>query len=87
MSEASDADSLSTLRHDLANLLMTVRGYAELMLLRGGLDPKLRRYPEQIVTSIDRATALLDEMRQAREASGFLAATPRSESISFPVPK
>ena len=63
MQAAQDENDFSLLRHDLANLLMTVRGYAELMLLRQTLDPSLRRYPEQIVVAVDRAAAKLDQLR------------------------
>ncbi len=56
-------ESLNLVRHDLANLLMMVRGYAELMLIRDGLDPNLRRYPEQIVVAVDRASAKLEQLR------------------------
>jgi signal transduction histidine kinase len=93
MSEAPAPDPLSSLRHDLANILMTVRGYAELMLIRDGLDPAMRHYPEQIVTAIDRAAVMLDEMRQgreavrqAREAGRFLAPTT-SNTIVLPAGK
>jgi len=87
MSEASGSDPLSTLRHDLANVLMTVRGYAELLLIREGLDPDLRYYPEQIVSAIDRAAAMLDEMRQARQAGGFLGAAPGPVTVALPATK
>ncbi len=63
MIEGHDDDSLMLLRHDLANLLTMVRGYAELMLIRESLDPALRRYPEQIVVAVDRATAKLEQLR------------------------
>jgi signal transduction histidine kinase len=63
MIEGHDDDSLMHLRHDLANLLTMVRGYAELMLIRESLDPALRRYPEQIVVAVDRATAKLEQLR------------------------
>ena len=85
MSEAPGQDALAAMRHDLANILMTVRGYAELMLIRDGLDPKLRHYPEQIVTAVDRATAMLDEMRQARQARGLVAPPPNVGGLPFPV--
>ena len=61
MSEVNADHSLSFLRHEIANVLMTVRGYAELMLLRGGLDPAMKRYPEQIIMAIDRATRELEQ--------------------------
>jgi len=82
MSEAPGQDPLAALRHDLANLLMTVRGYAELLLVREGLDPGLRRYPEQILTAVDRASAMLDAMRQARETGGFI--TSRRSGSGLP---
>jgi signal transduction histidine kinase len=63
MMEVHEDDPLTLLRHDLANLLTMVRGYAELMLMRDTLDPGLRRYPEQIVLAADRATAKLEQLR------------------------
>jgi lipopolysaccharide biosynthesis protein len=33
------------------------------MLIRESLDPALRRYPEQIVVAVDRATAKLEQLR------------------------
>jgi signal transduction histidine kinase len=87
MSEASGQDALAALRHDLANLLMTVRGYAELMLIRDGLDPQLRHYPQQIVTAVDRAAAMLDEMHKAREASGYLAPPRDVSGLGLPAAK
>jgi signal transduction histidine kinase len=62
MSETNADHNLNFLRHEIGNILMTVRGYAELMLLREGLDPAMRRYPEQIILAIDRATRELEQI-------------------------
>ena len=79
MSEPFEDRNLTLLRHDLANILMTVRGYAELMLVRDNLDPALRRYPEQIILAIDRASRDLDQLRTfSQENRNFLSATQRA---------
>jgi len=81
MLDAHEDDGLTLLRHDLANLLTMVRGYAELLLVRENLDPGLRRYPEQIVLAVDRATAKLEQLRilSVREQfSGQDAPRPRT---------
>ncbi len=82
MPEASGQDSLAAVRHDLANLLMTVRGYAELLLIREGLDPSLRRYPEQIVTAIDRASVILEGLRDKQVEANLPSALTQVESSS-----
>jgi signal transduction histidine kinase len=65
MSETTADHNLSFFRHDIANVLMAVRGYAELMLLRESLDPTLRRYPEQIILAVDRVARELAELSSA----------------------
>ena len=74
MSETTADHSLKFLRHEIANVLMTVRGYAELMLLREGLDPAMRRYPEQIILAIDRATRELEQLYSITNKTSYLAA-------------
>jgi signal transduction histidine kinase len=74
MSELKTDHNLSFLRHDIANVLMVVRGYAELMLTRESLDPALRRYPEQIILAVDRAARDLAQLSSgAQEKSPFPA--------------
>jgi len=75
MSEMKTDHNLSFLRHDIANVLMVVRGYAELMLSRESLDPALRRYPEQIILAVDRAAQELAQLGPGTQ-----------DKNSFPVP-
>ena len=73
MSDTNADHNLSFLRHEIANILMTVRGYAELMLLREGLDPAIRRYPEQIIMAVDRATHELEQRYPVTNKTSYVA--------------
>jgi signal transduction histidine kinase len=85
MSEGSEDRDFSSFRHEIANALLTVRGYAELMLLREDLAPDTRRYSEQIIMAVDRTTRKIDQQRSsATKASLATAASkaPMSENVT-----
>ena len=78
MSEPIGDENLNSFHHEMANVLMVVRGYAELMLLRGRLDPDMRRYPEQLILAVDHATRKLESLHA--RAHKALQATPAQEN-------
>jgi hypothetical protein len=78
MSEPIAGQDLNYFHHEMTNVLMVVRGYAELMLLRGRLDPDMRRYPEQLILVVDHATRKLENLHAS--ANKVLQATPAPES-------
>jgi signal transduction histidine kinase len=78
MSEPIVDQDLNYFHHEMANVLMVVRGYAELMLLRGRLDPEMRRYPEQLILAVDHATRELERLHSSGNKA--LQATPASKS-------
>ena len=62
MPETSMDRDLGLFRHEIANALMTVRGYAELMLMRESLDIQSRRYSEKILRAVDNANRALEQL-------------------------
>ena len=78
MSETIADQDLRFFRHEMANVLMTVRGYAELMLLRKDLNPELRHCPEQIIQAVDRATHTLEQLRPSATNDPIAARAPNS---------
>ncbi|MGH9659998.1 MAG: hypothetical protein ACRD96_15730 [Bryobacteraceae bacterium] len=45
--------------YDLNDLIATISGYSQMLLLNPGLDDRSRRYVEEIGRATDRATALV----------------------------
>jgi hypothetical protein len=78
MSDTIVERDLNFLRHEIANVLMTVRGYAELIVLRKGLDPNMRRYPEQIILAVDHAARRLEQLHPSAAKASLTTPAPNS---------
>jgi signal transduction histidine kinase len=82
MSEIIRDHDLNFFSHEIANVLMTVRGYAELLVQREGLDPDVRRYPKQIISAIDQATHKLKQFTSMRKKDPMSSACLRTVPTS-----
>jgi len=55
--------------HDMNNCLMSISGFAELILSAGPNDPHLKRYAEKIVRQSQRGFGLVQELKEQGKLS------------------
>ena len=69
--------------HDFNNIMLVVRGYAELALGEEDLGPKAKAHLQEVMSALTRATELIGQLLAVgRRASSLLAEIDLNESVS-----